>query len=149
MRRGELLNAKIVDLNLDQKYIFVPASKSTEPRIIPLNKTMLELIPELKRRSKCDYLFTTRIGQKYIDPNSITLIFRRLCKKTGLKDLTFHSLRHTAATRMLEGKTDNKGNKKRASLVDVQLILGHKNPKTTMIYLNPDESLKDAVELLG
>jgi len=50
---------------------------------------------------------------------------------------------------MLEGKTDNKGNKKRASLVDVQLILGHKNPKTTMIYLNPDESLKDAIELLG
>ncbi|MCZ6684459.1 MAG: tyrosine-type recombinase/integrase [Candidatus Dadabacteria bacterium] len=149
MRRGEVVNAKITDLNLDQKYIFVPAAKTTEPRIIPLNKTMLELIPKLKQRSKCEYLFTTKIGKKYVDANSISLTFRRLCKKTELEDLTFHSLRHTAATRMLEGKTDNSGNKIRASLVDVQLILGHKNPKTTMIYLNPDESLKDAVNLLN
>ena len=149
MRRGELVNAKIEDLNLKEKYIFVPASKTTEPRIVPLNKTMLELIPELTKRSKCRFLFTTKIGRKYIDPGSISIIFRRLCKKIGLESITFHSLRHTAATRMLEGKTDKKGNKKRASLVDVQLILGHKNPKTTMIYLNPDESLKDAVELLG
>ncbi len=49
---------------------------------------------------------------------------------------------------MLEGKTDDRGNKIRASLVDVQLILGHKNPKTTMIYLNPDEGLNNAVNLL-
>jgi len=148
MRRGELVKAKIEDINTEQKYIFVPASKTTEPRIIPLNKTMLNLIPILKERSNCEYLLTTRFGKKYVDDNSISLIFRRLCKKIELKDITFHSLRHTAATRMLEGKTDENGNKRRASLVDVQLILGHKNPKTTMIYLNPEDSLKDAVSLL-
>jgi len=148
MRRGELVKAKIEDINTEQKYIFVPASKTTEPRIIPLNKTMLNLIPVLIERSKCEYLFTTKIGKKYVDANSLSLTFRRLCKKIELRDISFHSLRHTAATRMLEGKTDNKGNKRRASLVDVQLILGHKNPQTTMIYLNPEDSLKDAVSLL-
>lgn len=148
MRRGELVKAKIEDINLEQKYIFVPSSKTTDPRIIPLNKTMLDLVPILAERSECEFLFTTRLGKKYVDANSISLLFRRLCKKIELKNISFHSLRHTAATRMLEGKTDKNGNKRRASLVDVQLILGHKNPRTTMIYLNPEDSLKEAVSLL-
>ncbi len=149
MRRGEIVKAKIEHVNLEQKYLYVPASKTANDRIIPLNKTMMDMVTKLIERSRDVFLFTNKNGYHYQDPNSLTLIFRRLCRKNNIQNITFHSLRHTAATRMLEGKTDDKGNKIRASLVDVQLILGHKNPKTTMIYLNPEDSLKDAVELLG
>ena len=149
MRRGEIAKAKIEHVNLEQKYLYVPASKTANDRIIPLNKTMMDMVTKLIERSRDVFLFTNKNGYHYQDPNSLTLIFRRLCRKNNIQNITFHSLRHTAATRMLEGKTDDKGNKIRASLVDVQLILGHKKPKTTMIYLNPEDSLKDAVELLG
>lgn len=149
MRRGEIVKAKIEHVNLEQKYLYVPASKTANDRIIPLNKTMMDMVTKLIERSRDVFLFTNKNGYHYQDPNSLTLIFRRLCRKNNIQNITFHSLRHTAATRMLEGKTDDKGNKIRASLVDVQLILGQKKPKTTMIYLNPEDSLKDAVELLG
>ena len=149
MRRIELVRAHKDHLNLKQKYIYIPPSKTTDPRKVPLNTTMMNLIPILLQRSKDGHLFTNKLGYKYQDENSLSLIFRRLCKKLKIDGISFHSLRHTAATRMLEGKEDINGNKRRASLVDVQLILGHKNPKTTMIYLHPDESLIDAVELLG
>lgn len=48
-------------------------------------------------------------------------------------------MRHTAATRMIESG---------ASIVAVSRILGHADLKTTMRYTHPEDSLKDAVELL-
>lgn len=148
MRRGELAKAKIEHLNIEQGYIYVPASKTMNDRTIPLNKTMMDLIQILIDRSKDGYLLTNKLGYRYQDSNSLSLIFRRLCRKNNIDNISFHSLRHTAATRMLEGKTDKKGNRIRANLFDVQVILGHKKSETTAIYLHPSESLKQAVGVL-
>jgi len=149
MRRGEIVNAQEKHLNLKEGFIYIPAYKTMNDRKVPLNKTMLELIPKLLDRSKDGYLWTNKYGLKYEDEHSLTTQFSRYAKKINLKDATFHTLRHTAATRMLEGKKDKDGHVRRAHLVDVQMILGHTNPKTTMIYLHPEESLKTAVGLLG
>jgi integrase len=60
-------------------------------------------------------------------------------RRAGIEGLRFHDLRHTAATRMIESG---------ASIVAVSKILGHEDLKTTMRYAHPEDSLKDAVELL-
>lgn len=48
-------------------------------------------------------------------------------------------MRHSAATRMIEAG---------ASILAVSKILGHSDIKMTMRYTHPDNSLKEAVELL-
>ena len=67
--------------------------------------------------------------------------FKRACRKAGIDEsIHFHSLRHSAATGMI-----NKG----APVPSVQKILGHANIQTTMLYTHPDlNSLRDAISRL-
>ncbi|MCZ6684394.1 MAG: hypothetical protein O6849_00220, partial [Candidatus Dadabacteria bacterium] len=58
-------------------------------------------------------------------------------------------IRHTVTTRMFQGKIDENGNKRQANLPEVKYIIGHKDANTTMIYAHPDESIQEAVDLLG
>ena len=46
-----------------------------------------------------DFIFIRPDGSP-INPNAITLAFRRIIKRAGLKDLRIHDLRHTHATLM-------------------------------------------------
>jgi integrase len=48
-----------------------------------------------------DFVFIRPDGSP-INPNAITLAFRRIIKKAGLKDIRIHDLRHTHATLMLK-----------------------------------------------
>jgi integrase len=53
------------------------------------------------------------------------------CKRSGLEDVRFHDLRHSAGTRLSEV----------LPIVHVGKVLGHRNPKTTNRYINPDHSV--------
>ena len=50
-----------------------------------------------------DFVFTRPDGSP-INPSAITLAFRRMIKKAGLKDIRIHDLRHTHATRYVEDR---------------------------------------------
>src|SRR5207244_4027442 len=52
-------------------------------------------------------------------------------KDAGLVDFRFHDLRHTAATRLVQGHLP---------LAEIGRILGHADPKTTYRYVNADSS---------
>ncbi len=67
-------------------------------------------------------------------------MYRRALKLSGIQGLRFHDLRHTAATRMIEAGVN---------IVSVNKILRHADLKTTMRYLHPDSSLKEAVEKIS
>ena len=49
-----------------------------------------------------DFVFIRQDGSP-INPNAVTLAFRRIIKKAGLKSLRIHDLRHTHTTLMLNG----------------------------------------------
>ncbi len=58
-----------------------------------------------------------------------------------MTDFYFHDLRHTCATRMVQGGVD---------LYKVQRLLGHKSPIMTQRYAHHyPESLRDGIEVLG
>ena len=86
---------------------------------------------------------------EFISPNAETkthvldvkTAFKGACRRTGIKGLRFHDLRHTAATKMIEAGVD---------LVTVSRILGHASIQMTMRYAHPTpENMRRAVERLG
>ena len=71
---------------------------------------------------------------------SIRKAFSNACRRAGVKNLRFHDLRHTFATRLVLKGTD---------LATVARLLGHSSIQMTMRYSHPTpESLKSAVNTL-
>lgn len=67
--------------------------------------------------------------------------FLLTCKRANIKNLRFHDLRHTFATRLVLSGID---------LVTVSKLLGHSSIHMTMRYSHPTpEALKKAVEALN
>ena len=116
MRRGEILNARWIDLNLKHRTLRIPVTKNGEAREIPLSLVAL------------DTLHTIPHGGEFIFPvsaNALQLAWQRLKKQQGMPNLRFHDLRHEAISRLFE---------RGLSLPEVALISGHKDPRMLMRY---------------
>lgn len=138
MRKGEILNLQWSDINLIEEYIVVRDSKNYESRIIPMNENLrLELIKLKEKDRDGGYLFC------YHDGKPMEYIFRSFgtaLKRSGIEKCTFHSLRHTFATRAVMAGVD---------IVTVQELLGHKTIAMTKRYSHPTpEHKKRAVNLI-
>ncbi len=142
MRKNEILSLKWDNVDLDKKLITLEHTntKSKKTRRIPINSILRTILLEQKLKvGSSDYVFLSTKGSPYKRHDSLKQSFTGACKRANIQGLRFHDLRHTAATRMIESG---------ASIVAVSRILGHADLKTTMRYAHPDDSLKDAVELL-
>lgn len=130
LRASELINLKIKELDLDKNYGFVRNGKGNKDRIfiIPesLKSRIINLIADEKLNSE-NYLFTSNRNSNY-NIRSLQEIIKKSCKKAGIKKKVHpHTLRHSFATHLIE-----QGN----SISEVQALLGHKSPETTMVYLH-------------
>jgi len=68
---------------------------------------------------------------------SVRTAFENACNHAGIKNLRFHDLRHTFATRLVLAGVD---------LATVSKLLGHSTIQMTMRYAHPTpEALKNAV----
>ncbi len=88
---------------------------------------------------KCDYVFyNPETGGQWKD---LWLGLKKACRKAGLNDVTWHTFRHTFASRL---------NSDGADLVTVKELLGHSDIKTTMRYAHTNrEAKRRAVRRLG
>ena len=126
LRVSELTNLRIGSLNFEEGIIYVYQGKGQKDRITLLPET---LIFELKKftagKSSGDYLFESERGGR-LSTRSIQLVFSRAMQKVGItKPASFHSLRHSFATHVLEQGTD---------IRFLQQLLGHANIRTTQNY---------------
>lgn len=143
MRKSEILSLKwsSVDLGSDIITLEHTNTKSKKFRRIPINSTLRKLLLEQRlKAAPSDYVFLSSKGEPYKKEDSLRQPFLGALRRAGIEGLRFHDLRHTAATRMIESG---------ASIVAVSKILGHADLKTTMRYAHPEDSLKEAVELLA
>ena len=130
LRVGELINIRVKDININEGYVFVRNGKGKKDRIIVLAKVVIEKIKnliEIEQLESEDFLFRTNREESY-SVKSIQEIIKKAAKISGIKkEIHPHTLRHSFATHLIE-----RGN----TLSEVQGILGHKSPETSMIYVH-------------
>ena len=127
LRRGELINMKITDIDSKRNIINIRHGKGDKDRIVPLSEKILTLLREYyKKYRPQEWLFEGSIPGTQYSESSIDKVFKSAKRKARIKILcTLHSLRHCYATHLLEAGTD---------LRYIQELLGHKHSKTTEIY---------------
>lgn len=126
LRRNELINLKISDIDSDRMLIKVLGGKGNKDRYTLLSENLLKELriyyTEYKPKM---YLIEGANGEKY-SATSVGKVVRRAAKREKiLTNVTPHVLRHSFATHLLESGVD---------LRYIQTLLGHNSSKTTEIY---------------
>ena len=126
LRRSELLNLQIHDLDSSRNLIIIRGGKGNKDRHSIISKNLFENLREYYRAFKPKkWLFEGAIGGQY-SPSSISKILSKASKNAGIpRKTTPHMLRHSFATHLLE---------QGVSLRHIQMLLGHSSSKTTEIY---------------
>ena len=129
-RVSELCDINISDIDLDEKYLKLKG-KGSKQRIVPIGSMLYKnLLKYLNVRdtflqNRGEPLFLSKSKNK-LDRTAVFRIIKKTAKNISLQtDVHPHTLRHSAATHMLEGGCD---------LRTVQEFLGHSSVSTTQIY---------------
>lgn len=147
-RFGETAALEWQDINFKQNTITFrgETTKPADTRIIPLIPELKQLLWQRKVYTETQLVFPST--KKTIRKSPPVTIVRAINKlgfnkqaRNNLEKLTYHSLRHTAASWMVQQGVD---------LYLIGQILGHKNLKTTKRYSHlSNENLKNAMSKLS
>jgi len=126
LRVSEVVKLKVKDVDLDELIIHIKNAKGKKDRITVFPEKLKNDIKILITGKKNnDFLFESNRGGK-LTTTSLQKYFHKTLTKSGIKkEATFHSLRHSFATHLLENGVDVRY---------VQELLGHSNIRTTQLY---------------
>lgn len=127
LRVSEVANLRVNDIDSQRMVIHIQQGKGGRDRYVPLSPRLLETLREHWRRYKpAEWLFPGEPETQPITTGSVMRYCRHVSEEASLgKRVTMHSLRHSYATHLLEAGTD---------LRSIQVLLGHRNLKTTALY---------------
>lgn len=125
-RVSEATNLKIKDINLNELTIHLKNAKGKKDRITIFPEKLLPALTAIMAlRDKNNFVFESNRNGKLTE-RTAQKIFENALKNANIaKDATFHSLRHSFATHLLENGVDVRY---------VQELLGHQNIRTTQLY---------------
>ena len=161
LRTGELVGLKWEDIDFVNKTIKIsrtmeyrysvgewrvgPPKSQSGYRTIPLTDEAIRILRAQKEKNKsikiipiewAEHVFLCRKGEPVKNSTYDTALFK-ICDKAGIKRFSMHVLRHTFATRCIEGGMLPK---------TLQKILGHSNIGITMnlyVHITEDEKKRE------
>ena len=142
LRRSELLNLTVTDIDSKRMVVIVKNGKGKKDRHSILSPSILKDLKSYYREFRpSKFLFESPKGNKY-SSSSVLSIVDSAAKKAGItRKVTPHMLRHSFATHLLENGTD---------IRHIQILLGHSSTKTTEIYTHvANRSFMDIKDLLS
>jgi len=151
LRRGECGGLQWRDINTEKKTLTVERNvtidkysedklhigkpKTGESRTVPISSRVFDMLMDLKKeyedRLEMDvqpewFIFCRQYDpEKPLYPTEPTRFLKKFIERNNLPSVSPHDLRHTAATLALESG---------ANLKEVQQLLGHADPSTTMAF---------------
>lgn len=131
LRVSEVINLQWKHLDRERSQMLVAKAKGKKDRYVSLSPVLVDILASYYRKCKVKpqkYVFEgPEAGEPY-SARSAQIIFARAKAKAGIKkEISFHSLRHSFATHLLEKGTDVRY---------IQELLGHFSIKTTTRYLH-------------
>jgi site-specific recombinase XerD len=129
LRVSETARLKLTDIDSKRMTVRVTQGKGGKDRYSILSQTTLEHLRQYWRKyHPQEWLFPGAKEKDHLSTNSIQQLFYKAKKQAGItKPASVHTLRHSFATHLIEAGT---------SLHHVQMLLGHRSPTTTTVYLH-------------
>jgi integrase/recombinase XerD len=133
IRRGELANLSLFDLDVERSTLLVRQGKGRKDRMVPIGERAVTWVTRYLTEVRPGLVFEPDDGAMFVSaegcgfsPDRLTQIARRYVTDSGVpKTGACHLFRHTMATLMLEGGAD---------IRYIQAMLGHAELSTTQIY---------------
>ncbi len=129
LRLAETARLRVTDIDSKRMMVWVQQGKGGKDRYTLLSETALDCLRQYWRKyHPKEWLFEGQKEDTHIGMTAIRQIFLAAKKRAGItKPASPHTLRHSFATHLIEAGT---------SLHHVQLLLGHRSPTTTTVYLH-------------
>lgn len=127
LRVSEVANMKVNHIDSKRMIVTVEQGKGRKDRISMLSEKMLVQLRLYYKTYRPDiWLFENVTKDGPISIRSLQTVFHEARRRAGVRrDVSFHSLRHSFATHLLEAGVD---------IRYIQELLGHSHTKTTEIY---------------
>jgi len=130
-RIGEIFSLQWQHVDLDQGMINSFSHKTQKVRIVPINSEVRRILEFWQLGKKNEYVFyNQKTGGPFVD---LDAGLELACKKAKIEGVTWHTLRHTFASRLLERGVD---------IITVKELLGHSTVTVTMRYTHSNLASK-------
>ncbi len=108
LRLSEQMKARWTDVNFDHGFLVLPETKAGEAQFAKLNQEALAILRALPSLGRSIWIFPSENTYTSLDQrNFTTRIFTKAAARAGLEDVTWHTLRHTTASRAaMQGHPD-------------------------------------------
>jgi len=133
MRRAELCHLRTEDIDKERMVVRIRQGKGGKDREVPLSPKLLAQLRTFYRslKRKSAWIFPSVQTRHHEEPMTTKTVWhacREAARRAGItKPVHPHTLRHCFATHLLDSG---------AELPVIQTLLGHSDPRDTMIYLH-------------
>ena len=131
LRIGEIFILLWSNVDWEKDVLNVFAPKTGKTRVIPMNPETLRILESWAKGRRNEFVFYNyETGKPFVDLSAGLAL---ACQKAEMTGVTWHTLRHTFASRLLDRGVD---------IVTVKELLGHSTVLVTMRYMHPNLEAK-------
>ncbi len=106
MRQGEALGLQRTDIDFENRLATLPDTKAGVEQTVHLNEPALEALRFMLARHEHPFIFSNKRGTRPISGPRMTERLQEAAERVGLKEVLWHTTRHTFVTRLARGGND-------------------------------------------